>query len=65
MKLSREEINRHFRERESQFEYEIGKIMKPKLPIIINTHDDLAVCCANVITTFLNVIFAEDIGTKE
>ncbi|MFC2005602.1 hypothetical protein ACFLVG_01405 [Chloroflexota bacterium] len=58
--LTKEQILKRFKQRQSQFSDAIGKQLKPELPCTVESYDDLAGKCSQVVIAFLEVVFTED-----
>jgi len=59
--LTKEQILKRFQQKEQQFSDELGKRIKPQLPLTINSYEDLAINCTQVVMAFIEVVYAEDI----
>ncbi len=58
--LTKEQVLERFEQRQSQFADAIGKRIKPELPFTVESYDDLAGKCTQVVMAFIEVVFAED-----
>ena len=58
--LTKEQMLERFEQRASQFADAVGKRIKPQLPLTINSYNDLAINCTQVVMAFIEVVFAED-----
>ncbi len=58
--LTKEQMLERFIQRQVKFADAIGECLKPELPFTVESYDDLAGKCSMVVTTFIEVVFAED-----
>jgi len=58
--LTKEQMLERFVGQKEQFSEALGKRIKPQLPLTINSYDDLAINCTQVVMAFLEVVFVED-----
>lgn len=58
--LTKEQMLERFEQRQSQFTDAVGKRMKLELPFTVESFDDLAGKCSQVVMAFIEVAFAED-----
>jgi len=58
--LTKEQMLERLQQRQSHFSEAVGKRIKPELPLTIESYDELAINCTQVVMAFLEVVFAED-----
>ena len=58
--LTKEEMLERFEQRANQFADAVGRRIKPQLPLTINSYDDLANYCTQIVMAFIEAVYSED-----
>lgn len=59
--LTKEQIYEIFVEKADKFHESLEEQIQPKYPFIFYTRDELILHCAEIVKTFIDVVYSEDI----